>query len=59
MFKLDFFKRKKKEEQDKGLIKCKHCDMKFQDKERMKRHIRKAHTEKGSDMPSTNPFGGS
>ncbi len=59
MFKLDFFKRKKKEEQDKGLIKCKHCDMKFQDKERMKRHIRKAHTEKGSDMPNTNPFGGS
>ena len=59
MFKLDFFKRKKKEEVDKRLIKCKHCDMKFQDKERMKRHIRKAHTEKGSDMPNTNPFGGS
>jgi uncharacterized C2H2 Zn-finger protein len=59
MFKRDFFKRKKKEEEDKGLIKCKHCDMKFQDKERMKRHIRKAHAEKGSDMPNTNPFGGS
>jgi uncharacterized C2H2 Zn-finger protein len=59
MFKLDFFKRKKKEEEDKGLIKCKHCDMKFQDKERMKRHVQKAHTEKGSDMPNTNPFGGS
>jgi hypothetical protein len=44
MFKLDFFKRKKKEEQD---------------KERMKRHVRKAHTERGSDMPNTNPFGGS
>jgi uncharacterized C2H2 Zn-finger protein len=58
MFKLDFFKRKKKEE-DSGLIKCKHCDMKFPDKERMKRHVRKAHTEKGGDMPSTNPFGGS
>ena len=58
MFKLDFFKRRKKEE-DKGLTKCKYCDMKFQDKERMKRHIIKAHSEKGSDMPSTNPFGGS
>jgi uncharacterized C2H2 Zn-finger protein len=58
MFKLDFFKRRKKEG-DKGLTKCKYCDMKFQDKERMKRHIRKAHSEKGSDMPSTNPFGGS
>ena len=58
MFKLDFFKRRKKEE-DKGLTKCKYCGMKFQDKERMKRHIRKAHSEKGSDMPSTNPFGGS
>ncbi|HJR46580.1 MAG TPA: hypothetical protein VJ799_00345 [Nitrososphaeraceae archaeon] len=58
MFKLNFFKRRKKEE-DKGLTKCKYCDMKFQDKERMKRHIRKAHSEKGSDMPSTNPFGGS
>jgi hypothetical protein len=58
MFKLNFFKRRKKEE-DKGLTKCKYCDMKFQDKERMKRHIRNAHSEKGSDMPSTNPFGGS
>jgi hypothetical protein len=61
MFKLDFFKRKKKEEEekDKGLIKCKHCNMKFPDKERVKRHIRKAHTERGGDMPNTNPFGGS
>lgn len=57
MFKLDFFKRKKQGE--KGSIKCKYCDMKFDDKERMKRHIRKAHSEKGSDMPNVNPFGGS
>jgi uncharacterized C2H2 Zn-finger protein len=57
MFKLDFFKRKKKEEKES--VKCKYCDMKFEDKERMKRHIRKAHTEKGSDMPNVNPFGGS
>ncbi len=32
--------------------------MKFDDKERMKRHMRKAHSEKGGgDMPNTNPFG--
>jgi hypothetical protein len=24
----------------------------------MKRHVRKAHNEKGDDMPSSNPFGG-
>jgi hypothetical protein len=57
MFKLDLFKRKKKDE--KGLIKCKYCDMKLGDKERMKRHVRKAHSEKGGDMPKFNPFGGS
>jgi uncharacterized C2H2 Zn-finger protein len=57
MFKLDLFKRKKKDE--KGLIKCKYCDTKFGDKERMKRHVRKAHSEKGGDMPNVNPFGGS
>jgi uncharacterized C2H2 Zn-finger protein len=57
MFKLDFFKRKKQDE--KALIKCKHCDMKFDDKERMKRHVRKAHTEKGGDMPNVNPYSGS
>ena len=57
MFKFDLFRRKKKEE--KGLIKCKYCDMKFEEQERMKRHIRKAHSEKGGDMPKFNPFGSS
>jgi hypothetical protein len=57
MFKLDFFKRKKQDE--KGSTKCKYCDMKFDDKQRMKRHVRKAHSEKGGDMPNVNPFGGS
>jgi hypothetical protein len=33
--------------------------MRFDDKERMKRHVRKAHTEKGGDMPNVNPYGGS
>jgi uncharacterized C2H2 Zn-finger protein len=38
--------------------KCEHCNMIFDDKERMKRHKRKAHAEKGgNDMPNTNPFG--
>jgi uncharacterized C2H2 Zn-finger protein len=38
--------------------KCEHCTMIFDDKERMKRHKRKAHGEKGgNDMPNTNPFG--
>jgi uncharacterized C2H2 Zn-finger protein len=39
--------------------KCEHCTMTFDDKERMKRHKRKAHGEKsgGDDMPNMNPFG--
>jgi uncharacterized C2H2 Zn-finger protein len=41
------------------LWKCEHCNMTFDDKERMKRHKRKAHGEKsrGDDMPNMNPFG--
>jgi uncharacterized C2H2 Zn-finger protein len=59
MFKLGgLFKRKQKDR--KGILKCKYCDMKFEDKERLKRHVRKAHSEKdkGSNMPNPNPFGG-
>ena len=40
MFEMGLFKR------DNGgnrAIKCKHCDMEFDDKERLKRHDRKAH----------------
>jgi uncharacterized C2H2 Zn-finger protein len=38
--------------------KCQHCNMTFDDKERMKRHMKKAHSEKGGgDMPNVNPFG--
>lgn len=51
---LGLFSKKKTED---GKVKCKYCDMKFDDEERMKRHMRKAHTERGGDMPSTNPFG--
>jgi len=42
----------------KKIFKCEHCDMTFDDKERMKRHVRKAHRERdGGDMPNRNPFG--
>jgi uncharacterized C2H2 Zn-finger protein len=55
-FSMDLFRRKNKEDQ-KG-FKCEYCNLKFDDKDRMKRHVRKAHSEKGGDMPSSNPFGG-
>lgn len=43
-----------------GLVKCKYCNMKFEGKERLKRHQKKAHSERGeSDSQSNpNPFGG-
>ena len=37
--------------------KWKHCDMVFDDEERVRRHIRKAHNDKNGDMPNLNPFG--
>ena len=44
--------------EQKKVFKCPHCNMTFDDKERMKRHTRKAHGEKGGgDMPNVNPFG--
>jgi uncharacterized C2H2 Zn-finger protein len=46
---------KKAEEQK--VWKCPHCNMTFNQKERMQRHVKKAHGEKGGDMPNTNPFG--
>ena len=47
---------KKSEEQK--VWKCQHCSMTFDDKERMKRHMKKAHSERaGDDMPNTSPFG--
>ena len=47
----------KKTEKDDGKKKCKYCDMTFEDGERLRRHTRKAHSEKNSDMPKFNPFG--
>jgi len=52
------FKRDNKRED--GLVKCKYCNMKFEGKDRLKRHQRKAHSERGGSesQPSANPFGG-
>lgn len=53
---MKWFNRDKTDDEPK-LLTCKYCDMKFEDKERLKRHTRKAHSEKGGDMPKFNPFG--
>ncbi len=45
---MDLFRRKNKEDQ-KG-FKCEYCNLKFDDKDRMKRHVRKAHSEKGVEI---------
>jgi uncharacterized C2H2 Zn-finger protein len=47
----------KKSSSEPKVWKCPHCNMKFEDKERLKKHERKAHSEKGGDMPNRNPFG--
>jgi hypothetical protein len=49
---LKFFKRKKKKEDNKHTgkaidIKCKHCEMSFENKDRLKTHSRMAHTGRG------------
>ncbi|HKU48525.1 MAG TPA: hypothetical protein VJP79_01120 [Nitrososphaera sp.] len=41
----------------KKVYKCQYCDMTFDEKERMQRHTKKAHRERGGDMPNANPFG--
>lgn len=47
----------KRDTKDSNLKKCKHCDMRFDDDERLRRHVRKAHNESNGDMPNLNPFG--
>lgn len=55
---LGLFGRKGGEsEKAKKVFKCPHCDMTFDEKERMQRHERKAHRERGGDMPNRSPFG--
>ena len=49
---LSFFKRIKRESAgnnrvDKEGVKCKHCEMDFENKERLKIHSRIAHTGRG------------
>lgn len=50
-----FFKRKEKEsvDPDKTAIKCKHCTMVFEDKERLNIHNKKAHSGKGERKKKT------
>ena len=49
---------KKKEELTRRTFKCKDCNMEFDDKERLKKHSKKTHSEKGGHMTNPNPFGG-
>ena len=49
---LSFLKRIKRENAgkngvDKESVKCKHCEMGFENKERLKKHSRIAHTGRG------------
>jgi uncharacterized C2H2 Zn-finger protein len=54
---MDLFRRKDGDA-IKKVWKCQYCSMIFDEKERMKRHEKKAHSEKsGGDMPNMNPFG--
>lgn len=55
-----FFRKKdvdKKNSAQSNQKKCKYCDMIFDEEERLRRHVRKAHNDKGGDMPNLNPFG--
>ncbi len=51
---MRLFKRREKEKDNDNnnnntstLVKCKHCDMEFEDKGRLKIHDKKAHSGKG------------
>jgi hypothetical protein len=54
---MKWFSRGKNTDTD-STFTCKYCNMKFEEEEKMKRHARKAHSEKGGDLPNFNPFGG-
>jgi uncharacterized C2H2 Zn-finger protein len=53
-----FFRRNKKEEEndDNRPIKCKHCDMIFEDKQRFKVHSKIAHMGRGERKKKDNGF---
>jgi uncharacterized C2H2 Zn-finger protein len=42
-----FFKKNRNETDNKKLIKCKGCEMKFDDKDRLTIHNKKAHSGRG------------
>jgi uncharacterized C2H2 Zn-finger protein len=50
----DILKRKKDKEDNR--MKCKHCNIVFQDKEHLSRHNKKAHGKTDDFLPSSNPF---
>lgn len=50
-------KNQQHQQQQQKSFKCEHCSMTFDEKDRLKRHKRKAHAERGDDMPNVNPFG--
>jgi uncharacterized C2H2 Zn-finger protein len=55
---LGLFGKKGEAEEKKKVWKCQYCSMTFDEKERLRRHTRKAHSEKGGDdLPNRNPFG--
>jgi hypothetical protein len=53
-----FFKKNKnqKENDDKRYVTCKHCEMQFEDKVRLKVHSRKAHTGRGERKKKDHGF---
>ena len=55
-----FFKRNKKEKENDNnnnrSVTCKHCEMQFEDKERLKVHSRKAHTGRGERKKKDHGF---
>lgn len=50
----DILKRNK-EKKESGM-KCKQCNIVFQDKEHLSRHNKKAHGKTDDFLPSSNPF---
>jgi hypothetical protein len=54
-----FFKRNRKEKENNKnnrIVTCKHCEMQFEDKERLKVHSRKAHTGRGERKKKDHGF---
>lgn len=47
---------KRKKGKEVNGIKCKNCNIVFQDKEHLSRHNKKAHGKNDDFLPSSNPF---